>query len=666
MSNDSWSITLDRALASASVVAFAETIVGSPSQTIVPTPASSGGDVGVYLEALAKEAGPGLEARLRLEGTLGEGGMGVVHLAEQRSLGRKVALKSLKPGIVEKVAIETMLKEAFVTGHVEHPSVVPIHDIVLDAEGRPSIVLKRIEGQPWEALIGDAKAVRRRFGAEDLFEWNLSILLQVANAVAYAHSRGIVHRDLKPENVMIGEFGEVYLVDWGIAVAVDPDADPRLPRLREEEPMAGTPCYMAPEMLGGRGAPIGRATDVYLLGAVLYEIICGQPPHDGETLQEVVGSIVISEPPIPEHVPEDLVRILRRALDRDPHARFENAVQFRLALQGFLRHQGSRRLAEEAARRRRALEDLLVRVDAGEAVDEALLESTYAECRFGYLQAIRAWTANESAEAALAEVVTRFARFQLGRGQPRLAASAIAGMEEALPELAAEIARAVAAKERELAELERLGRELDPQAGRRTRAFLAIVGGSLWTATPLLGYVPAIRHVPEGEALAILPLVLVVLLGAIVYWARESMTRAALNRFLAVFVGATLVTQSVFAWGALQMGVDSATTFRFLVLLWGLAATTVGIVAQWRMGLAALGYLAAFVHLLSHPEDRLWVSSLCHAFTTVMAVFIWAPSEGPARIFDVVDPNRSRPMTTYRVPFVDVRTKEEAERRPPS
>src|SRR5689334_21645835 len=124
----------------------------------------------------------------------------------------------------------------------------------------------------------DGNAARERYGADDLLEYNLSILVQLCSAVSLAHERGVLHRDLKPENVMIGRFGEVYLVDWGIAVSLTADLQGRLPLAAEQNEIAGTPCYMAPEMLGALGK-LSERTDVYLLGAILHENLSGEPPH---------------------------------------------------------------------------------------------------------------------------------------------------------------------------------------------------------------------------------------------------------------------------------------------------------------------------------------------------------------------------------------------------
>src|SRR6185503_14452978 len=137
---------------------------------------------------------------------IGQGGMGVVREAEQVSLGRTVAVKTVKPDQRSPEAAQDLLREAWVTGSLEHPNVVPVHHLGLDDEGMPAIVLKRVEGVEWSKLIRDAEDVKRRYGAADLLVWNLSILMQVLNAIRFAHSRGILHRDLKPSNVMVGDF----------------------------------------------------------------------------------------------------------------------------------------------------------------------------------------------------------------------------------------------------------------------------------------------------------------------------------------------------------------------------------------------------------------------------------------------------------------------------
>jgi serine/threonine-protein kinase len=143
-----------------------------------------------------------------------------------------------------------------------------VYSLSLDEAGLPVLVMKRIEGVTWGQLLRDPAAMAKHAPDRPPLDEHLRILGQVCNAVHFAHARGVVHRDLKPDNVMVGAFGEVYVVDWGIATAFGPATQ-----------LAGTPAYMAPEMLGTPGARLSAKTDVYLLGAMLFEVLVGRAPH---------------------------------------------------------------------------------------------------------------------------------------------------------------------------------------------------------------------------------------------------------------------------------------------------------------------------------------------------------------------------------------------------
>jgi len=190
--------------------------------------------------------------------------------------------------------------------------------------------------------------VARRFGAADLLTWNLGILLHVLNALRFAHKLGILHRDLKPGNVMIGDFGEVYLLDWGIAVSLRDDGTGRFPLASAASTLAGTPAYLAPEMLGRAGGPpLSERTDVYLVGAVLHEIIAGHPPHRGNNSLAVITSVLASRPELPASAPPELARICTRAMHAEPEQRFESADALRLAF----KHQPGDRGSEPPTKR---------------------------------------------------------------------------------------------------------------------------------------------------------------------------------------------------------------------------------------------------------------------------------------------------------------------------
>ena len=275
-----------------------------------------------------------------------------------------------------------------------------MHDVGVDASGAPIIVMKRIEGRSWADLMRDGAEIARRFGATDPLEWNLRTLASVCNAVHFAHSKGILHRDLKPDNVMIGEFGEVYVLDWGIAVSLVDDPSGRLPEASRATDIAGTPHYMAPEMLLGDPRAYSPRTDVYLLGAIFFEIFAGEPPHKGSDVHAIVSDILLSEPCFPASFPAEARRICARALSREPGDRFASALEMRQAIDEYLRHRGSRKLAHDAKQSLALLQKTIETDPPGEERKLAVA-NLLGECRFGYHAALSAWPDNEAARQGL-------------------------------------------------------------------------------------------------------------------------------------------------------------------------------------------------------------------------------------------------------------------------
>ncbi len=210
--------------------------------------------------------------RLRDEGEIARGGMGSIRRLYDTDLLRHIAMKVLDiewaahPGSKER-----FLDEARITGQLDHPNIVPIHELVLDARGVPSyFTMTLVDGQTLTSLIAAQKTQR------DL-ERLLEILVRVCDAMAFAHSRGIIHRDLKPDNVMVGSFGQVYVMDWGCAhVCDDRRFAPR--RADPEGTVIGTVQYMAPEQAWGRIQQIDHRTDVFALGGILYKMLTGRRP----------------------------------------------------------------------------------------------------------------------------------------------------------------------------------------------------------------------------------------------------------------------------------------------------------------------------------------------------------------------------------------------------
>src|SRR4051812_3276908 len=226
---------------------------------------------------------------------LGEGGMGIVYAARQQSIRRVVALKMLKKaGEQESFQREKFLAEAVITGDLEHPNIVPIYDLGRDEKGAIFYAMKHVKGTPWDKLIG-----------KNSLHENLEVLMKVADAIAFAHSKDVVHRDLKPENVMIGDFGEVLVMDWGLALMIGaPPANVA---------MGGTPGYMAPEMAMGPIDTLGFHSDIYLLGAILYEIVTGLRPHTGKTVTRCLMAAAKNEI-VPTEKTGELVEIALKAM----------------------------------------------------------------------------------------------------------------------------------------------------------------------------------------------------------------------------------------------------------------------------------------------------------------------------------------------------------------
>ena len=211
--------------------------------------------------------------KYRLIGELGRGGMGTVYLAEDTALDRRVALKVVATAASAPEAAERMLREARILAGLEHPGIVPIHDAGALPDGRVFYAMKRVDGQRLDVLAGTLPLPER-----------LRIFRRICEAVAFAHARGVIHRDLKPENVMVGSFGEVLVMDWGVAKVLSEAAPPfsAAPNARTgggtaEGTVVGTPDYMAPEQAEGAVESTGPRADVYALGGILAFLLRPEP-----------------------------------------------------------------------------------------------------------------------------------------------------------------------------------------------------------------------------------------------------------------------------------------------------------------------------------------------------------------------------------------------------
>jgi hypothetical protein len=609
---------------------LATTLASSPRRTIDPhRHASSGGKAA--LEALRK-LGASLHGKIELHSTLGEGGMGVVHLATQATMGRHVAVKTLRAGAGDVDATLRILREAWITGALEHPNVVPVYDVGVDASGSPIIVMKRIAGSAWCDLIADPNEIAKRFSATDPFEWNLRILANVCNAVHFAHSRGILHRDLKPENVMVGGFGEVYVLDWGIAVSMDDDPSGRLPLASQATEIAGTPCYMAPEMLLGDPASLSARTDVYLLGAIFFEIFAGTPPHLGENVQSMVSSVLLSDPQYPSHFPVEARGICKRAMARDPAERYESAEAFRVAIDEYLRHRGSRKLARDAKQSLERLLQVLENDPSGEDRTLAVF-NLLGECRFGYRAALAAWGENEAARKGLDRALLAVVDHELREGDALGAQTLLREVSAAPLTVSERVDAAVRSRVEEEARAKKIQADLDPTVGSRTRAFVTLIFGSMWTFAPLVAWWDERRGGGHTQAAMFVAPVAFLLIGfAIFAWARESLSKTALNRRIARTLMLYLVAQIVLTLGTYLAGLPLPQSRLVLVFTWAL---TEGMMAIWVEPWLAAPALACAATFLMSSVRPAWIyplSSFDNALFTYVLLRVWFPKQDFERI----------------------------------
>lgn len=282
-----------------------------------------------------------------------EGGMSLLIEAIDTNLMRKTAMKILRDeSNKDEFELSRMVIEAQLTSQLDHPNIVPIYELGLDKKKRLFFTMKKVQGRPLYELINEKELATRT--DRDIFNL-IQILLKVCDAVSYAHSKGVLHRDLKPDNIMIGKFGQVYLMDWGIARVIGNDkagaSDMDIPEIkrrksysiREEEKgnVLGTPCYMSPEQASGDPDVIDERSDIFSLGAVLYEILTGEFPIPGNSLREMqINAKKCEFPPPDERVnfplPVGLVRITMKAMSKDPASRYQSVEEFRDDLESFL------------------------------------------------------------------------------------------------------------------------------------------------------------------------------------------------------------------------------------------------------------------------------------------------------------------------------------------
>ncbi|MCX7017757.1 MAG: serine/threonine-protein kinase [bacterium] len=376
----------------------------------------------------------------KLREMAGRGGFGEVWEAEQISLNRTVAVKRIRASIYEqndpdkiRSFEQTFKIEAITTGQLDHPNIIPVHDLGADENGRPLMAMKLAQGTPWDVLL----AADLLMPMHERLAKHLPVLIKTAQAAGFAHSRGIIHRDIKPAQVMMGSYGEVLLMDWGLAVAYEAPPDTQVPCTEFPSGItsaipsslapnpAGTVAYMAPEQTESTGKNLGPWTDIFQLGGLLYHILTDTSPHKGDTAMAVYYNAARTGVEPPElrdpsrDIPLELSRICMKALTRDRHARYQSAQEFIDDIEAYM--SGAGRRNESCALAAQA-DQLMVKSAASYEI--------LSQCEALLSRALNLWPDNTQASELRHRVRMRFVKSAISEGDLNLAEFIANGLRE--------------------------------------------------------------------------------------------------------------------------------------------------------------------------------------------------------------------------------------------
>jgi serine/threonine-protein kinase len=529
---------------------------------------------------------------------LGQGGMGIVYLGKQAMPRREVAVKKAKDG---RDDLETMLlHEALITGMLEHPNIVPIHEIKKSKANELEIVMKRIQGVTLDTFL------QENAGAPETLERAIEVLIQTCNALAFAHAHHIVHRDIKAQNIMLGEFGETYLLDWGIAMRLDDTES-------FPEGVVGTPAHMAPEMLSGKPRDVSTRTDIYLLGATLHHVLTGESRHGHTSKEEIFDEIRESKPwTYSEEVPPQLAALANACCHPDPTERIESVTELRERLQDYLRRRHASGLLASGQHEMEIVYDLFSKKEKSH-LERVQLYHHIHRARFGFEQALLIDSTLTHAKVLLQKLVDDLTVMLLEERNYEAAAWFAESSGALSDAVQSRLDAALQARDQEQQEAQRLlmlGRSNDPERSLFSRMLL---GGALCVCAVMVAYYigrsQITGNVVTAKSLFFESLYLPIPIGLALFFARRKLLFDAVGRRATIGIVGGLICLILSRWVGYHFGLlpeGIVTTEKFLI---GLAFANTPPALPSGMKVAVSCLLSGILSIL-FPHSILLISAL--------------------------------------------------------